>query len=116
MVISSPTSCSKKGLFSALKLGFSAIVVAIGLNQGAVAQEQSFEDWLVELRAEAADQGISDATLDAALTGIQPIPRVIELDRKQPEFTLTFQEYLDRVVPQSRKTVHKLALKSMKPS
>jgi membrane-bound lytic murein transglycosylase B len=27
---------------------------------------------------------------------------VIELDRKQPEFTLTFQEYLDRVVPQSR--------------
>lgn len=115
MVISSATSSSKKGLFSTLKLGFSAIVVAVGLNQVAVAQEQSFEDWLVELRAEAADRGISDATLDAALTGIQPIPRVIELDRKQPEFTLTFQEYLDRVVPQSRKTVHRRVSKSMKP-
>ena len=69
----------------------------------ALAQDQSFDSWLVELRAEAKERGISDATLDAALTGIEPIPRVIELDRKQPEFTLTFQQYLDRVVPQSRK-------------
>lgn len=64
--------------------------------------DQSFADWLNDLRAEALDKGISAATLDEALTGIQPIPRVIELDRKQPEFTLTFQEYLDRVVPVSR--------------
>jgi membrane-bound lytic murein transglycosylase B len=28
---------------------------------------------------------------------------VIELDRKQPEFTLTFEEYLELVVPQARK-------------
>ncbi len=68
----------------------------------AIAAEQSFEEWLVELRVEAAEKGISAETLDAALTGIQPIPRVIELDRKQPEFTLTFDEYLERVVPQSR--------------
>lgn len=68
-----------------------------------LAQDQSFDEWLVELRAEAKDRGISEPTLNAALTGIEPIPRVIELDRKQPEFTLTFQQYLDRVVPQSRK-------------
>ncbi len=75
----------------------------LGVAGTAVAQDQSFGDWLVELRAEASSKGISDATLDAALNGIAPIPRVIELDRKQPEFTLTFSQYLDRVVPQSRK-------------
>ena len=70
---------------------------------GAGASSQPFGEWLAELRAEASAKGVSEVTLDAALTGIQPIPRVIELDRKQPEFTLTFGQYLDRVVPQSRK-------------
>ncbi len=64
--------------------------------------EADFQAWLKELRAEAAGKGISDATLDAALNGIKPIPRVIELDRKQPEFTLTFEQYMNRVVPRSR--------------
>jgi len=61
-----------------------------------------FAAWLLELRAEAIGKGISEATLDAALTNIKPIPRVIELDRKQPEFTLTFAQYMKRVVPASR--------------
>ncbi|MDP6691494.1 MAG: lytic murein transglycosylase [Alphaproteobacteria bacterium] len=61
-----------------------------------------FQAWLRELRAEAQGRGISEATLDGALNGIAPIPRVIELDRRQPEFTLTFSQYRDRVVPRSR--------------
>jgi membrane-bound lytic murein transglycosylase B len=36
------------------------------------------------------------------LTGIEPIARVVELDRNQPEFKLSFAEYLARVAPQSR--------------
>jgi membrane-bound lytic murein transglycosylase B len=64
--------------------------------------QPDFGAWLQELRKEASGKGISEATLDAALTGIEPIPRVIELDRKQPEFTLTFDEYMQRVVPDSR--------------
>ena len=65
---------------------------------------ESFQNWLKNLRAEAAEKGISRTVLDEALAGIQPIPRVIELDRRQPEFTLTFGQYRDRVVPQSRIT------------
>src|SRR5438876_383903 len=42
----------------------------------------AFPDWLDGLRAEAASRGFQPATL-AALDGLQPIPRVIELDRKQ---------------------------------
>jgi membrane-bound lytic murein transglycosylase B len=33
---------------------------------------------------------------------VEPIPRILELDRKQPEFTLTFDEYIGRVVSQAR--------------
>lgn len=86
-----------------IKQVFGAVAFLLLVSPMAVASEQSFEDWLVELRAEASSKGISDNILDQALNGIQPIPRVIELDRKQPEFTLTFAQYLERVVPQSRK-------------
>ncbi len=51
---------------------------------------QDFQEWLAALRAEARGKGISDATLDAALSDILPEKHVIELDRRQPEFTQTF--------------------------
>jgi membrane-bound lytic murein transglycosylase B len=55
-----------------------------------------FESWLAAFRQDAAAQGISAATLDAALTGITPVERVIELDRRQPEFLQTFADYMGR--------------------
>jgi membrane-bound lytic murein transglycosylase B len=61
-----------------------------------------FASWLDGVRREALAQGIGEATLKAAFRDLAPIPRIIELDRSQPEFTLTYQEYLDRVVPQAR--------------
>lgn len=68
----------------------------------AVAQEDGFRNWVKEFRAEAKTKGIADSVLDEAFRGVSPIPRVIELDRKQPEFTLTFPEYLNRVVNDAR--------------
>lgn len=60
-----------------------------------------FQDWVSELRGEALAEGVSAATFDRAFAGITPIERVIELDRKQPEFTQTFWQYLDkRVTPE----------------
>jgi membrane-bound lytic murein transglycosylase B len=59
---------------------------------------KDFATFVQELRTEALDKGIRAETLDGALGGIQHIDRVIELDRKQPEFTLSFDEYLGRVV------------------
>jgi membrane-bound lytic murein transglycosylase B len=58
--------------------------------------------WLDALRAEALQRGIGAETLDAALRDIKPIPRVIELDRRQPEGRMTFAEYLKIVAPPSR--------------
>jgi membrane-bound lytic murein transglycosylase B len=65
-------------------------------------QTLAFPPWLKELRTEAASHGVRAATLKGALDGVKLIPRVIELDRRQPEFTLTFRQYMDRVVPKSR--------------
>lgn len=83
--------------------GFAAaIMLVINFAGNASAQSQPFEQWLADLRQEALTKGVRAATLDSALNGIAPIPRVVELDRKQPEFSLTFQQYMDRVVPVAR--------------
>lgn len=75
----------------------------VGFASPAMASDQPFDEWLIELRAEARGVGISEETLDAALNDIQPLPRVIELDRSQPEFTLTFNEYLGKFVSEWRR-------------
>ncbi len=67
-----------------------------------VAQPQNRPDWNEFLKGvadEATADGISPATLHAALDGITPIDRVIELDRRQPEGTVTFDEYMESRLP-----------------
>ncbi|WP_204251171.1 lytic murein transglycosylase [Elioraea rosea] len=72
------------------------------LARRAEANAQPFDRWLAELRTEARGKGISAETLSRALSGIAPIPRIIELDRRQPEGTLTWAQYRDRVVAEPR--------------
>jgi len=83
-----------------LAWGSWALVVAWG--ETGMAQDRDFATWLRELRTEAAGLGIRAPTLDAALSGLRPLPRVIELDRKQPEDTLTYAQYMERMLPASR--------------
>ncbi len=75
--------------------------VSVGDVQGA--KEQSFDEWLKGVRKEALAAGVSEELLDRAFRQLKPIPRVIELDRAQPEFKLTLKQYLDRII--SGKTV-----------
>ena len=55
-----------------------------------------FPDWLAQLKQEAVARGISQRTVDAALTGVEPLPVVTERDRTQPERTLSIDQYLKR--------------------
>jgi membrane-bound lytic murein transglycosylase B len=66
------------------------------------AADIDFASWLQALRSDALAGGVRAQTLDAALANVQPIPRIIELDRKQPEFTVTFDQYLSRTVGEGR--------------
>ncbi|HLI12813.1 MAG TPA: lytic murein transglycosylase [Alphaproteobacteria bacterium] len=90
---------------AARRSGLAAIaagLVLLGLASTGHANDKDFATWLQGVRKEALSRGISQATLNTALANVAPIPRVIELDHKQPEFTMTFAEYLARVVPESR--------------
>jgi membrane-bound lytic murein transglycosylase B len=80
-----------------------ALLAAMLLGtSGAQANPQHFDQWLRGLRIEALQRGIAAPVFDRAMAGVQPIPRVLELDRSQPEFTMTFDQYLDRVVSPAR--------------
>src|SRR5260370_31521086 len=80
-----------------------AFVVMLALGgRPAAANQADFASFLAGVRQDALAAGIKPATLDRALHGLQPIPRVLELDRKQPETVLTFAQYIERVVPQQR--------------
>lgn len=57
-----------------------------------------FTRWLEGVKTEAVQQGISRATASAALDGLVPIDSVVSRDRKQAEFTLTLDTYLQRIV------------------
>ena len=61
-----------------------------------------FPAFVEGVKAEARRAGIRDSTLQSAFYGVQPNQRVIELDRRQPEFTLTWPEYRARVLPAAR--------------
>jgi len=64
--------------------------------------DDDFTKWLDGLRKEALSQGISSATLDIALADLKPLKRVVELDRNQPEFKKTFQQYINMAVNRVR--------------
>lgn len=66
----------------------------------ASAQQQTFEQWLTVLRQEARSMGISEQTLTVTLDQLEPVERVLELDRSQPEFMQTFTRYTSlRITP-----------------
>ena len=60
--------------------------------------ESDFQTWLVEFKKSAYEQGISNTTLKKAFKDVHLNQRVLELDRRQPEFTRTFWQYFNRAV------------------
>jgi len=62
----------------------------------------AFAGFVAGVRAQALREGIRPEILNAALAGISPNPKIIQLDNHQPEFTLTWAQYRARVLPDSR--------------
>lgn len=56
----------------------------------------AFPEFLAQLREQAVAKGVSAATVDAALTGLEPLAVVVERDRSQAETVLTIDQYIDR--------------------
>jgi membrane-bound lytic murein transglycosylase B len=58
----------------------------------------SFDRFVEGVKAEASRRGISAATLNTAFAGVRANQRVIELDRRQAEGGLPWEEYRDRIM------------------
>lgn len=95
---------------SVIRALFITIISSVILTGFSVANAQRqvednpvpFDEWLTELKAEALENGISQEILDATFEGLTPNERVVELDRRQPEFTQTAEQYLERRVSPTR--------------
>jgi membrane-bound lytic murein transglycosylase B len=66
------------------------------------AAPDGFQNFLAGLRREAGRAGISPATLDRAFSGVQPNQKVLERDRHQPEFTMTWAQYRALLITDQR--------------
>jgi lytic murein transglycosylase len=71
-------------------------------EDAAALEQQRFAEWITSFRASARAAGIDDATLAAAFDDVQLRPRVVELDRAQPEFVRAVWDYLDGVLTPQR--------------
>jgi membrane-bound lytic murein transglycosylase B len=87
-------------LFNASLIMISLLSVAYAADNDT--QPDNFSLWLNRFAHEAYEKGISQKTLQDALTDVHFNARVIELDKKQPHATLTFDDYLQRIVPEQR--------------
>lgn len=74
----------------------------IQVESNEVEHSQKFSRWVAEFRTIARAAGIDEATLQIAFNNVHVIPRVIELDRAQPEFTRAVWDYLDNAVSTQR--------------
>ena len=67
-----------------------------------VATEEAFQEWLTQFKQQARQEGISEKTLNAAFKDVHLSAKVLDSDRKQPEFTRTFYQYFNSAVSKNR--------------
>ena len=66
--------------------------------QGEDSDLKTFEQCIPSLQVEAEKQGLSQKTITQVIPNLKFVPRVVELDRRQPEFTQTFADYYNKRV------------------
>lgn len=89
-------SLSVTGLLTALALP------ALAQDTTPSIQAEAFTECKVRLQERAVTAGVSPETAENVMAGVEHLDRVIELDRRQPEFTTTFADYLNRRVNEDR--------------
>jgi membrane-bound lytic murein transglycosylase B len=85
-----------------------------------IAQGGDFRDCLQGIKTEATRQGVPASVADKAFQGLTPDQKVIDLDGRQPEFSLTYAKYVggsvtaDRIVKgQQRMAQHRTLLDAL---
>ncbi len=63
---------------------------------------REFRQCVADLQREARREGVSAGVVRSTLAEVEFVERVVELDRAQPEFTTTFDHYVDGRVTEQR--------------
>ena len=92
MLLANGRTIARFRLFPAL-----ALVAALSLSAVAPALANS-ADFVRGLWPQAEARGVSRSAFEAAFSGYNYLPKVMELTKKQPEFSQTVQQYIDRRV------------------
>jgi membrane-bound lytic murein transglycosylase B len=88
--------CSVLAIVMALLLAAdSGAQVAVPAPAGERARPE-FSEFISKIKEQALANGVSAATVEAALTGLEPLEIVVERDRTQAETVLTIDQYLQR--------------------
>lgn len=77
-------------------------LIAVATLTSAQAQSGDFRDCLQGIKTSAQGQGVPAAIADRAFQNLTPDQKVIDLDSKQPEFTLTYGKYVGQSVTPDR--------------
>src|SRR5260370_8437302 len=64
--------------------------------------QSDFQACLQNIRADATSQGVSASVIVKAFQGLTPDQKVVDLDSRQPEFTLTYGKYVGASVTPDR--------------
>jgi membrane-bound lytic murein transglycosylase B len=77
-------------------------LVVAGMPSAMALTADEFDRCITNLSTRASAQGISQSVIEGTLANANLNPRVIELDRRQPEFTTTFADYFNTRVNTQR--------------
>lgn len=88
---------------TAFRLSFTCLLTTLSLpvlaqESAATTDNEAFQECKIRLQERAVNAGVSAETASTVMASVEHLDRVIELDRRQPEFTTTFADYLNRRV------------------
>ena len=72
------------------------------LLAGPAFAQSEFQACLQNIQAEATRQGVPAQLADRAFQGLTPDQKVVDLDSRQPEFSLTYAKYVGASVTPER--------------
>lgn len=71
-------------------------------SSDSVQDSHGFDAWIADFRRRARARGVAADVLDDAFDAAEFQPRIVELDRRQPEFSRAIWSYLDSAVSDAR--------------
>ena len=81
---------------------FFSIFFLIVIQQFSYVEANDFNDWIVDFKKSALDEGISSKTVNSVMDKAIFLPKVIEYDRYQPEFYEDTSTYINKRVNEEK--------------